>query len=125
MIEGGVDRFWWHVEHDKAPQVNPDAPEAVSILRKVYPGTNGQRIAATEDLEAWRAVYHDSISWRGKYETTADAAKAHLLAAMGEAAELKFADGKVFRRKLVPVKGYTVEPREQIDARFVNDKESK
>ncbi len=123
MIEAGVDRFWWHVEHDKAPDVNPDAPEAVAILRRLYPGTDGTRIVASPDLEHWRAVLQDATKARGEYDATADTAKAHLLRAMGEAAELKFADGKLFRRKLVKVKGYEVQPREQIDARFVNDKE--
>lgn len=125
MIEAGVDRFWWHVEHDVAPEVNLEAPEAVDILRRLYPGTNGKRIQATPSLEAWRIVYHEAKESENRYEKAADVAKAHLLAALGECAELKFADGKVFRRKLVTVKGYTVEPREQIDARFVNDKEPK
>lgn len=125
MIEAGVDRFWWHVEHDKAPQVNLDAPEAVAILKRIYPGTNGQRIYASEELQAWRACYHEAKACESRYEKTAEGAKAHLLAALGEGAELVFPDGKVFRRKLVHVKGFTVEPRDQIDARFVNDKESK
>jgi hypothetical protein len=123
MVEEGIDRFWWHVEHDKAPDINPDAPDALAILRKIYPGTNGQRIQATVELEQWRDVYHDATAWKGKYETTADGAKAHLLRAMGEAAEMQFSDGKILRRKAITVKGYTVEPREQVDARFVNAKD--
>jgi hypothetical protein len=125
MIETGVDRFWWHVEKDISPPVDLDAPEAIAILKRIYPGTNGERIVATPQLESWRAVYHAAKSEENTYEKTADAAKAHLLNAMGEAAELKFSDGKVLRRKLLNRKGYTVEACEYIDARFVNDKEAK
>lgn len=122
MIEAGVDRFWWYVENDTPPPVNPDAPEALAALRLLYPGTTGERLQAPRELEAWRAIYHDSVSHRDRYATTAEAAKAHLLEYMKDASELAFADGTVFRRKEIDVKGYSVEPRKQIDARFIKPK---
>lgn len=124
MLEEAVDRFWRHVESDTPPEVNPDEPHALDVLRALYRGTNGQRIQATRDLEHWRGVLQESTRIKGEYEKAADVAKAHLLRAMGEASELEFADGMLFRRKLVKVKGYTVEPREQIDARLTKPKES-
>jgi predicted phage-related endonuclease len=122
MIEAGVDRFWWHVEHDTPPSVNPDAPEAIAALRLLYRGTTGEVLHAPQELEHWRSVYHQATANRQRYADVEAAAKAHLLGFMKDASELVFADGGLLRRKLIKVKGYTVEPREQIDARFVKPK---
>jgi predicted phage-related endonuclease len=122
LIESRVERFWWHVEHDTAPSVNPDSPEAMAALRALYKGTTGERIQATRELEHWRGVFESAGEQGKRYEQTADTAKAHLLAAMGEASELVFADGRVLRRKLTKRKGYAVADTEYIDARIVNPK---
>lgn len=124
MIRAGVERFWPYVESDEPPEVNADAPGAVEILRKVYPGTNGQRIQADRALDAWRATLQESAALAAEYHKQADTAKAHLLRAMGEAVELEFPDGTLFRRKLVKRNGYTVEPSEYVDARFIKAKEN-
>jgi hypothetical protein len=123
MIEAGVDRFWWHVTNDKAPLVDLDAPEAIAILKRIYPGTNGERMQASVSLERWRTVYQDSKALESEYEVAGKVAKAHLLRAMGECAELEFIDGGLLRRKLVQRKGYTVDPTSYMDARFINPKE--
>lgn len=122
LIEAGIERFWWHVEHDVAPSVNPDAPEAMAALKLLYKGTTGERIQATADLERWRAVYDESNANERRYTQAADAAKAHLLAAMKDASELVFADGSALRRKSVQRKGYTVAPFSYVDSRFVKPK---
>jgi hypothetical protein len=49
-------------------------------------------------------------------------AKAHLLWAMGEAAELRFLDGRALRRKLQTRKAYSVPETTFIDARWMNIK---
>jgi hypothetical protein len=123
MIEAGVDRFWWHVTNDKAPLVDLDAPEAIAILKRIYPGTNGERMQASVSLERWRTVYQDSKALESEYEVAGKVAKAHLLRDMGECAELEFIDGGLLRRKLVQRKGYTVDPTSYMDARFINPKE--
>lgn len=123
MIEAGVERFWWHVEHNVAPAVNPDAPEATAVLKALYKGTTGERISADPQLEHWRAVYMESSEQERRYCQAADTAKAHLLMAMKDASELVFADGTVLRRKRVERKGYTVAPFSFIDNRFVKSKE--
>lgn len=118
MIEAGVERFWWHVEHDTPPEVDADRPEALAVIRRIYPGTDGRKVSAPRDLEHWRTVCVQAAEEAKRYEAAADAAKAHLLKFMGSAAELEFSDGTLLRRKLVKRKGYSVEPAEYIDARF-------
>jgi hypothetical protein len=123
MLRAGVDRFWHYVETDTPPPVDAAAPEAVEVLRKLYPGTDGTRIVATRDLEHWRTVCQESSSKAKSYEQVADTAKAHLLASMKNAAELEFADGTVFRRAIVKRKGYTVESTEYMATKFIKPKE--
>lgn len=115
--------FWQHVERDTMPDVDLDAPGALAIVRRLYPGTDGTTVEATEALERWRLIYHEANDRREVYANAADAAKAHLLYSMGSAAKLKFADGRVLRRQLTKRKAYTVEATEYVDARFMNDKD--
>lgn len=123
MLGAGVDRFWRYVETDTPPPINAEQPEALDVLRKLYPGTDGTRIQATRDLEHWRTVMEDASTLSKSYGLTAEGAKAHLLQAMKTAAELEFADGKLLRRKLVKRKEYLVQSTEYIDARLTNPKE--
>lgn len=54
-----------------------------------------------------------------------DGAKVHLLAEMGNCVLLKFADGKVFRRKEIKIKVVVINKfaGSHIDFRFINCKE--
>ena len=123
LIVDGEHEFWRHVETRTAPAIDYNAPGALALVRKLYPGTNGGTEIADAMLEHWRAVYDQAIEYRDRYSAAADAAKAHLLYAMGESAVLKFADGKVLRRREVKRKGFTVDPTSYIDARFASSKE--
>lgn len=123
MIVDGVREFWSYVEAGTPPPVDFKAPGALDIVRKMYPGTNGQTVVSTPELDAWRSVYDQAETWRALYEAQADGAKAHLLHVMGEATELKFADGKALRRSQVTRKGYTVESTTYITASFVKSRE--
>jgi len=71
----------------------------------------------------YRHTMQDAQVKADQYLNVVAGCKAHLLNVMGEAALLKFSDGKALRRKLIKVKGYTVADREQIDCRFVTLKE--
>lgn len=99
--------------------------KTLETLRRLYPGTNGSTIDATAMHEHWRAVLTTAQEMRDKYEGVIDGAKAHLMAEMGDAAMLKFSDGKAFRRKQIVKKAYTVEyaATKYIDFRLVNVKE--
>lgn len=125
MLVDGEAQFWRHVETAVPPELDLDCPRALAIVRKLYAGTNGKILIASEHLEHWRTIYDQAREAAERYEAVADGAKAHLLASMGEAAELRFTDGKALRRKLQTRKAYSVNyPETQyIDARFIAAKE--
>jgi len=125
MLIAGEFDFWQHVVRGEPPEVDFNATHIVDLVKKLYRGTNGQTLTASETLEDWRVIFEESIEREKNYHAAAEAAKAHLLYAMGEAALLMFADGRALRRQLVNRKGYTVQATQFVDARFVNNKECK
>lgn len=122
IIDAAAD-FWKKVEAGTPPDPDWDSPHTLPALRRLYPGTNGTAMQAEEADVAWRRVMEESTRLSTTYDAQAATAKAHLLWRMGESALMKFGDGKVFRRKEVKRKGYTVEDTTFIDARLVNAKE--
>lgn len=122
MLEGEAV-FWQHVEREQAPPINFEVPGAIALLRKLYPGTNGQTVSADSDCERLLAEYEDACAGEKSGKARAEAAKAQLLAFMGEATLLKFPDGRALRRSLVSRKGYEVKPTSHIDARLIASKE--
>lgn len=92
----------------------------IGTLRRLYPGTDGSAIEASAMHEHWRAVLQTATEAQKRYEGASDGARAHLMAEMGNAALLKFSDGKAFRRKQTTRKGYTVEPVTFMELRLVN-----
>jgi predicted phage-related endonuclease len=123
MILDGEARFWDMVKAGTPPQPDYEAPSTARLIRSLYPGTDGTKLVATSEQEGWRVVMEDAAEKAATYGKTAEGAKLHLLWEMKNAAQLVFSDGKALRRKLVTRKGYTVEPSEHVDARFVNAKE--
>lgn len=107
------------------PPVDYQHKNIVESLRRLYPGTDGTIIEATAMHEHWRAVMETASEMKSKYEGILDGAKAHLLAEMGNAAAIKFVDGKAFTRKVINKKGYVVEhaASRYVDFRLSNFKE--
>jgi len=118
IISGEVE-FWAHVELKTRPRIDYRSPGALELMRKLYPGTNGQTMQADERIEKLRCAYENARAAQVQGEREADALKAELLDCMGEAAVLKFSDGMALRRSKVSRKGYTVEPKEYVDSRFI------
>lgn len=83
--------------------------KTLSTVKRLYPGTDGRMLDADSMQTSWREVYEQATAKARQYEAIADGAKAHLLAEMGEAAVLRFGDGKEFRRKVITKKPYVVE----------------
>ena len=71
----------------------------------------------------WAKVAEDAAKRAAEYDKVAEAAKNHMLAFMGDSAVLRLDGNKVFRRKLIQKKPYTVEASSYIDARFGTTKE--
>ena len=118
-------QFWeCYVLPGVQPPLDYDNPaRALETLKRLYPGTNGQTIDATPMHEHWRKVIEEASRLQGHYQNVIDGAKAHLLSEMGNAALLRFQNGRALRRKQTTKKPYTVEGSTYIEARFVNLKE--
>jgi len=121
MLEAESE-FWQHVLHRTRPQLDLRSPGAINVLKKLYPGSNGQTIDATEAMLRYRAELEEAQKLGKAAEANKHAAKAALLDFMGEAALLRFPDGRALRRQKIERKGYSVEPTSFIDARFINIK---
>ncbi len=112
--------FWTgHVVPKIRPELDYTDARSLDTLRALYPGTNGQTLHASDALEHWRQVHDDALDRASRYTAAAEAAKAHMLDAMGEAALLTFNDGRALRRKQTTRKGYVVAETTYIEARFV------
>jgi len=118
--------FWQrYVVAREQPPLDYSDPHTLEVLKRLYPGTDGTEIEATQGEEMYRHTMQDAQVKADQYLNMVAGCKAHLLNVMGEAALLKFSDGKALRRKLIKVKGYTVADREQMDLRFITLKGDK
>lgn len=121
-----AERFWLDYV---VPQVRPafdfTDDKTLDTLRRLYPGTDGLTIEAQAAHEHWRFVLQQAEEQVKRYEGVIAGAKAHILAEMGNAALLKFADGKAFRRKEVKTKACVINKPagSHIDFRLINLKE--
>lgn len=118
--------FWMnHVMPQVMPPLDYKHKDIIETLKRLYPGSDGTVLDATAMHEHWRAVYETATDMVKKYEGILDGAKAHLLSEMGQAAAIKFEDGKAFTRKVINKKGYVVEhaPSRYVDFRLANFKE--
>lgn len=116
-------KFWQRVQDGRAPDPDFSTESARDLLKRLYPGTDGSEIEATDSHMAWRQTFEEASELSSRYANVAANAKAHLLYEMKNAAALIFPDGKMLRRKEVKKKAYTVEASTYIDGRFVNVKE--
>lgn len=118
-----ADQFWQRYVLERVrPPMDFAHSNTIETLRRLYPGTDGSTIEATAMHEHWRAVLQTATEARDRYDGVITGARAHIMAQMGNAALLKFSDGKAFRRKLTARKGFTVEPTSFMDLRLINVK---
>jgi putative phage-type endonuclease len=123
IVESAHD-FWHHnVMAGVPPEPDFDHPATLPMFKRLYPGTNGATVEADEMLLHWANVAEEAAKKASEYDKAAECAKNHLLAFMGDAAILKLDGNRVFRRKLIQKKPYTVEASSYIDARFSTTRE--
>lgn len=114
--------FWSHVEARIPPEpgdMTARPKSYIDLFKKLYHGTSGEIVPAGPGLLHWHFVRQQAASMVSQYEAVRDGASAHILASMGDAAAIQFPDGSGYTRKLIKRKGYSVEPNELIDFRFV------
>ena len=115
--------FWQCVQERTPPAFDPQHPAALDTIKAMHPGTDGSTMTGDDMLMYWSAVEQDAVKMAGRYETIADGAKAHILAAMGDAAVLTLPDGGSYTRKTVKRGAYQVEATEYIQLRYKKAKE--
>ena len=124
LIIDAAHDFWHnHVLAGVPPEPDFDHKSTLPMLRRMYPGTNGETVIASEldeTLLYWAKVAEDAAAKASQYEMVAEQAKNHLLAAMGEAAILKLDGQRAMVRKVISKKPYEVAASSYVDARFTN-----
>lgn len=123
MIIDAEHDLWQRIQRGEPPTPEWEHAHTATALRKLYPGTDGSTIKATDSDLAWRRVMVEAGERASIYDKQAETAKAHLMWRMEQAAILDFGDGKCLRRKEVKRKGYVVEDTTYVDARIANLKE--
>lgn len=118
LLIDGEREFWQCVERREPPEMDHARPGAIALVKRLYPGTNGETVQLPAEIEYWHRVQIEATALAKEYTAGADCAKAHVLRAMGEASIGRLASGGEYRRKVVQKSGYTVEPHSYIDFRF-------
>jgi putative phage-type endonuclease len=122
MIIDGERDFWQRVERHDAPELDYSRPETHRLLSKLYPGTDGTEVVFDDDIEHWHRVKEQASTLKQQYSDVADAARNHILAALGNATFGRLADGSGYRRKTITRKAYEVEAATYVDCRHVKAK---
>lgn len=118
LVEGVAADFWGYVERREMPPIDHEHPKSCDLLRRLYPGTNGETVVLPETIVHWHRVRMESLALAKRYDTAADVAKCHILESIGEAAIGALPDGTRYTRKIVTRKSYQVEESIYLDFRY-------
>lgn len=118
MIVDGEHDFWKHIERDEPPALDYRAASAIPLLKRMYPGTDGQTVNLPAEAEALHYARLDFEEQAKIFEAGGLAARARLMHMMGEASIGLLPNGGAYRRKIIDRKGYSVDPVKYVDFRF-------
>ena len=110
--------FWERVESKNPPLPDFGHETTRDLLKRLYPGTNGEAVNLPEELMPWVTIYRDAKEMKKRQQAVIDECKNRIQAAMGDAAIGLFPDGTAWTRKLVKRKAYEVAEKSYIDLRF-------
>lgn len=117
-LEDTETAFWGNVQARTPPELLYNHRSTVDILKKMYPGSNGQVVELGPDV-AKLQLEIDALSTLARTDKKElDALKNERAAAMGENAVGRFEDGGGLTRKLTRRKGFTVAPTEFFTVRY-------
>ncbi len=97
--------FMHHVEKGEPPEWDYNHPTSLELLKVIYPGTNGKAMDLGTTMQSWWDVREDALRQRRVFEQAADAAKARILAEMGEHSLGYMPDGATITQKRNPTSG--------------------
>lgn len=79
-----AEAFWQQIQAGIEPPLDTSHDRALEAVRAAFGIRDTVAVIADEKLQHWRAVEHEARATARQYEATADAAKAHLLRALGD-----------------------------------------
>lgn len=123
MLIDAEHDFWQCVEQKREPAIDYEHPTTRAVLTRLYSGTNGETIDLGEDIGHWHYVKEQADTLAKQYEGISNAARNHILQAIGEASIGRLPDGSAYRRKVIERKAYTVEAASYVDCRHVKAKD--
>lgn len=123
MLIDAEHEFWQHVEERRPPSLDYEHPTSLPLLRRLYPGTNGETIELGEDVAHWHHVKEQADDIVKQYQGVSQVARNHILEAIGSASVGRLPDGSAYRRKVVERKAYAVEAATYVDCRHVKAKD--
>jgi putative phage-type endonuclease len=97
-------KFWDKVQAGVQPEMDFTHQTTAELIKRMYPGTNGQTIELPQDALSWHNTLLAAKKHIKDYKGVVDGAESHLKSLMGEAAVGKFTDGSGYTRKEVRVK---------------------
>ncbi|MGF6978986.1 putative phage-type endonuclease [Paraburkholderia sp. JPY465] len=118
ILEQSEAEFWEHVRNEDPPPLDYRHKSAITLLKRLYPGTSGETISLPAEAEALHYCRLDFEEQAELMEQGAKAAKARILHLMGEASVGLLPNGGGYTRKIVKRNGYAVEPTSYVDFRF-------
>ncbi|CAJ4810485.1 phage-type endonuclease [Burkholderia pseudomallei] len=123
MLIDAEHEFWQHVEERRPPPLDYEHPMSLPLLRRLYPGTNGETMELGEDMVHWHHVKEQADHIVEQYKSVSQVARNHILEAIGSASVGRLPDGSAYRRKVVERKAYAVEAATYVDCRHVKAKD--
>jgi putative phage-type endonuclease len=118
MIVSGEADFWTFVERKEAPPLDYHHPSAIGLLKKMFPGSDGNTVMLPAEAEALHYAKLDFDEQEKLMKAGSDAARARLLHMMGTASIGLLPNGGGYTRKIIERKAYEVESSKYIDFRF-------
>lgn len=107
-------KFWAnHVLKKNPPEVEYST-KGMELIKKKYDKIEFNRVELPESMLHWKDVYLESKELATKYKKASDMAKTHILEALQNNEMGVLPDGSSFIRKVRNIKGFTVEPRQDI-----------
>ena len=122
MIDGIINietDFWRCVEEDRPPSMLYAHRSAVDVIKRMYPGTNGETVVLPERATEIKKELDELSSIKRGAKKRIEALNTEIKEMLGEGAiGLLPGGGGGWRRKLVERAGYEVKPMSFYDVRF-------
>lgn len=117
--------FWNCVERQDMPDVDPNHPRTLALLKRLYPGTDGSAVALAPSLFGVHEELVKAKAEAAELERFIEAAENRLRKAIGMASSGVFSDGSLYQRKVVNRSAYAVDAQSYVTLKFVKAKEKK